>query len=516
MSSMVLGRKAVDLPQDIRDRFIVSGLAHVLAASGFHVSLLLGIILKLTERVAAKPRLAIGLGILSVYLGLTGMQASVMRACLMGAGVLLALTMNTKVKPLGSLLLAAVIILLFDPLSIGDLGFKLSFLATFGLIVTLPQLQTKLDWLPSTIATLVAIPLAASVWVLPLLCYEFNTLATYSLLVNIICTPLIIVVSLGGMISAIAGLVIPTLGSAIASVLYYPTTVLMAITQFCSTLPGNNWSVGRIPVIILLAIYGLFILIWLSRWWQKRWWLGLILPIAIFITLAINNSFQVQIAVLPNPQSPIVVIRDRGKVILLNSGREDRAKYTVLPFLAQQGINHIDYGIAIDNSSNSTAAWETINSRARVSSIYRTVDSNYLLYSKIESRPLSETITTKSTRLKMDEELGVVNLEAADNTWLILNRFAKIDRDRLIHYLKQHNFSQQRILVWSGDIAPALLKQLKPKIAIAFDTQISPETQEILQQEQVKFYATSTGIIYWTPQQGFDRELEKSDRDNNF
>ena len=310
VSSMVLGRKAVDLPQDIRDRFIVSGLAHVLAASGFHVSLLLGIILKLTERVAAKPRLAIGLGILSVYLGLTGMQASVMRACLMGAGVLLALTMNTKVKPLGSLLLAAVIILLFDPLSIGDLGFKLSFLATFGLIVTLPQLQTKLDWLPSTIATLVAIPLAASVWVLPLLCYEFNTLATYSLLVNIICTPLIIVVSLGGMISAIAGLVIPTLGSAIASVLYYPTTVLMAITQFCSTLPGNNWSVGRIPVIILLAIYGLFILIWLSRWWQKRWWLGLILPIAIFITLAINNSFQVQIAVLPNPQSPIVVIRD--------------------------------------------------------------------------------------------------------------------------------------------------------------------------------------------------------------
>ena len=90
VSSMILGRRAVDLPGDIRDRFIVSGLAHVLAASGFHVSLLLGIILKLTMRMAAKPRLVIGLGTLIVYLGLTGMQASVMRACLMGAAALLA------------------------------------------------------------------------------------------------------------------------------------------------------------------------------------------------------------------------------------------------------------------------------------------------------------------------------------------------------------------------------------------------------------------------------------------
>jgi len=517
VSSMVLGRRAVDLPRDIRDSFIVSGLAHVLAASGFHVSLLLGIILKLTERVAAKPRLAIGLGALSIYLGLTGMQASVMRACLMGAGVLLALTMNTKVKPLGSLLVAAVVILLFDPGTIGDLGFKLSFLATFGLIVTLPQLQNKLEWLPSTIATLVAIPLAASVWVLPLLCYEFNTLATYSLLVNIICTPLIILVSLGGMISAIAGLAIPALGSAIASILFYPTTLLMAITQFFSALPGSNWSVGRIPLVILLAIYALFILIWLSQWWQKRWWLGLILPIAIFMTLAINNSFQLQIAVLPNPQSPIVIIRDRDRVILFNSGKEDRAKYTVLPFLAQQGINHINYGIAIDSSSNSTAAWKTIDSRARVSSIYKTVSSSHLFDFKTESRPLSKTVTTKSIRLNLDE-LGIVSIQTADNTWLILSQSAKLEPDFLVQYLQQHNLgSQHPIVVWSGDIDPNCLEILKPQIAIAYNDKISSEIKKIFQQKQIEFYNTSiAGTIRWTPKQGFVPDWEKAERNNNF
>ncbi|MEO1006852.1 MAG: ComEC family competence protein, partial [Cyanobacteria bacterium J06638_38] len=129
VSSMVLGRKAVDLPSDIRDRFIEVGLAHVLAASGFHVSLLLGIILRLTINFGGKTRLAIGTSTLIVYLGLTGIQASVLRACLMGFAVLLALAMDTKVKPLGSLLLVATIILLLNPLLIGDLGFQLSFLA---------------------------------------------------------------------------------------------------------------------------------------------------------------------------------------------------------------------------------------------------------------------------------------------------------------------------------------------------------------------------------------------------
>ena len=402
VSSMVLGRKAVDLPQEIRDRFMVSGLAHVLAASGFHVSLLLGIMLQLTTRVPPRLRLAIGLGTLAIYLGLTGMQASVMRACLMGAAVLLALTLNTKVKPLGSLLLSAVLILLYDPLAIGDLGFRLSFLATFGLLVTLPPLQAKLDWLPTTIATWIAIPLAASIWVLPLLAYEFNSLATYSLAVNVVCTPLIILVSLGGMISAIAGIIMPGLGSAIASLLDLPTSLLMAITQFCSTLPGSNWSVGRMPLGVLFAIYGLLIVVWRNKWWQKRWWLALLLPIILTVATIAYGATQVQISVLATRNLPIVVIRDRGRVILINSGREDSAKYTVLPFLARQGINQIDYAVASDRRFNSPTAWDTINSRVRISSIYQDISDSNLSESKIESRSLSETITTKSMDLRVD------------------------------------------------------------------------------------------------------------------
>ncbi len=220
VSSMILGSKAVDLPLDIRDSFVQTGLAHVLAASGFQVSLLLGIVLKLTNRLASRSQLVIGLGVLLTYLGLTGLQASIIRATLMGISVLIAMLTDNKVNSLGSLLLAATIILIFNPLWIRDVGFQLSFLATFGLIVTLPTLQTKLTWLPPTIATAIAIPVAASIWVLPLLAYVFHSLLFIVCPVNIVTTPLVTIMMLGGMISAVLALIMPILGTALIDLCY--------------------------------------------------------------------------------------------------------------------------------------------------------------------------------------------------------------------------------------------------------------------------------------------------------
>jgi len=505
VSSIVLGGKAVDLPGDIRDRFISAGLAHVLAASGFQVSLLLGIILKLTESMAAKPRLAIGIGTIVAYLGLTGVQASVLRAALMGVAVLLALTMETKVKPLGSLFAAAVIILLFNPLLIQDLGFQLSFLATLGLIVTLPPLQAKLDWLPVTVAALVAVPLAASIWVLPLLCYQFNTLATYSIGVNILSTPLITIISLGGMISGILALIVPAVGSAIASLLFYPTTLLIGITNFSRSLPGNTWAVGQMPLAILLAIYGLFILIWCHKWWQRRWWLGLLFPLVFFLTTAFYNSTQIQIAVLADQQSPIIVVQDRSQVMLINSGQNNQAKYSVLPFLAQQGINTIDYGLAYDQSANSPAEWLTISQGVRTKSIFAS-DATNLPAIKTALMGAFPDIITKSAHLTRNEDLNLIKIQIAGYNWLIMGKplIANHTRPKIAAFIQQHNLlAQDSIILSSGDIPSLWLELLQPKMAIASADQITPKTKRLLQQKQIEFHNTAAEeLIRWTPRQG--------------
>ena len=505
VGSMVLGRKAVDLPPELRDSFIEAGLAHVLAASGFHVSLLLGLILKLTTRFAPQPRLAIGIGTLMVYLGLTGIQASVLRACLMGSAVLFALTKETKVKPLGLLLLVGTVILLFNPLLIGDLGFQLSFLATFGLIVTLPGLQDRMDWLPPTIATLIAVPLAASLWVLPLLSFVFHRVATYNIIVNIICTPLVMVVSLGGMISAMIALIFPLGGSAIAWLLFYPTSLLVSLVNWFTNLPGSTWVTGQIAAVILLGIYGLLVLTWLHQWWRKRWWLGLLLMVMGILTPAIDSGSRLQISLLSAQPAQIIVIQDRQEAILINSGSQNQAKYIVLPFLARQGINQIDYGLALDAAANSPANWLEIDRLATVKSFVSLIGNVPQLFSITRRTTPPDAITTNSLRLHWNRELAVIYLQIKNHTWLILGQ-SDLASDRqkaqIQQYIQQHDLqSQPPIVVWSGNQVPVTwLQLLKPQIAIASSSQIEPSLVQKLSHQSIQLYNTEAGTINWNLQ----------------
>jgi competence protein ComEC len=93
---MVMGRNGVDLPTALQDKFNQVGLAHALAASGFQVSLLIGMIVTLTQRLPRLARWSLGTGVVLAYIGLTGIQPAVLRAGIMGIAALLALTSNAR------------------------------------------------------------------------------------------------------------------------------------------------------------------------------------------------------------------------------------------------------------------------------------------------------------------------------------------------------------------------------------------------------------------------------------
>ncbi|MEL6247321.1 MAG: ComEC/Rec2 family competence protein, partial [Cyanobacteria bacterium J06627_15] len=91
-------------------------------------------------------------------------------------------------------------------------------------------------------------------------------LPSYSILLNIVATPLVMVVSLGGFVSAMAALVWPLAGSAIAWLLAIPIQLLMWLVTTFNTLPGNQLQVGNIPawtVVISYTVYGV-ISLWLA------------------------------------------------------------------------------------------------------------------------------------------------------------------------------------------------------------------------------------------------------------
>jgi competence protein ComEC len=379
MAGMTLGRRAVDLPFAVQDRFIQVGLAHVLAASGFHVAVLLGLAQASLRR--TKPRVqAIAGGLLLVSYGvITGGSPSVLRAIVMGTAVLGGMVGGRRVKPLGALLLAAVGLLVWNPLWIYDVGFQLSFVATLALLVTVPALTRRLDWLPPALTVAIAVPLAATLWTLPLQLFTFYGLSPYSLAANVVTGPLVTVVTAGGFVSGLAALALPWLGEVIASAFYYPVQGLLAIVTWFDGLPYRTVAVGSLSVGQVVAVYGLIALVWWVPWWQRRqrWVLALIAAIALVAVPGWQVRLeQARATVLDTRGDPALVVQEGAAIATFYGGSPATVRYGVLPFLKQEGRNRVDWAIALDAQPQTRRALALLLENLPVGILYDAPDPN--------------------------------------------------------------------------------------------------------------------------------------------
>ncbi|MEA5516790.1 ComEC/Rec2 family competence protein [Nodularia sp. UHCC 0506] len=524
VSAMVLGSRAVDLPYDIRDLFVKAGLAHTLAASGFHVSLVLGLILQLTRRASKGTQFTFGCLALIIFLSLTGFQPSVLRAVIMGFAALVGLLLKRKVKQFGSLLLAATILLLINPLWIWDLGFQLSFLATLGLIVTVPALVKRLDWLPLAIASLIAVPLAATIWTLPLQLYVFGVMPAYALLLNIISTPLIATISIGGIISAIAALVWPAGGSALAGVLYYPTDWLIKLVEAFSSLPSNSLRVGSISTLQLLAIYAVIISVWLVRWWQKRWWFaGLIAISLVLIPSWYYTNTLFRITVLAAGTEPVVVIQDRGKVTLINSGDQGTGRFTILPFLQQQGVNQIDWAIASNFKYQDSNAWLEVLQTLPIKNFYeyspnlKSTTTIQAIQQEIQKQqgayqPLApgQTVNTGTVVAQLiNEQLPVLQFQIQGQNWLLVGNVKPQEVEQLY---KAGSLMRPQVLWCSPQSLRDLVQMFQPQVAIAYSANLDAKTlSELTKNNTQLFFTRDDGAIQWTPNGQFEAFVQATE-----
>ncbi|MDJ0658467.1 MAG: ComEC/Rec2 family competence protein [Crocosphaera sp.] len=510
ISSIILGRRAVDLPPDIRDLFVNIGLSHVLAASGFHVALLLGIVFWITQSLSPFKKLTIGIIILIIYVGLTGIQPSILRATLMGVAILIGQILDRKTNALGSLLLSGFLLLIFNPLWIWDLGFQLSFLATFALLVTSPFIEAKLDFLPPKISSMVAVPVAVSIWTSPLIMYVFHTFSFYIIPFNILATPLIMFLVIGGIISAIFILISPTIGIEIAKILFWPLEILLESAQQIPQLKLSAFAVGQISLGILIIIYGILITIWLNKTWQKRWKLGgLIIILLIVIPILYKNLTLFKITILNAEDSPILVMQNRGNATVMNIGNESDIKYTLLPFLYQQGINNIKTVILIDNENK--AALSLLNSKIK---IHHTIDPFNNKQNTADTIRSQTQLSVNSSNIKVINQFPLIlTWKSKNKTWLWIN-----SETQEINLALQNYQSYSNIIVWSGQKLSSnwvkWFQKNQPNALIISSNHISKFIQEDLTKQNFQWYwIQKHGAIQWIPKQGIKPLLNNQEEE---
>ncbi|XGB43953.1 MAG: ComEC/Rec2 family competence protein [Nodosilinea sp. LVE1205-7] len=487
-----------------------------MAASGFHVSLVLGVILGLLNhpRLAnhlVRPglvKLGVGSAALTTYALITGAQPSIMRATVMGLGVLVGIVLERQVKPLGCLLLATTILLVWNPSWIEDIGFQLSVMATLGLVVATPALSDRLTWLPPGLASLVAVPLAAYSWTIPLSLFHFNTLTTYSLLLNMVVTPLVTVISLGGIFSGLVALLSPGIAAMVAWLLWLPTHLLIGLVEWETHLPGSSLATGQLTLWQLFSLYSLYSLYSLTagggwRRWQ-RWTLLWLIPLVGLGPLWYGAATRAQVTVLAAQADAVMVVQDRQSTLVVNSGTHRTAFYTLLPFLRQAGINRVDYGIRGVTSDSDN--WRLIAAQAPVNRLYQ-AGTDAPLLQPTYPLALDQGHPLGRQRVQLLTDTGsALKLTLFDHDWLMLSGLAPLEQRQLV---SQGAILASEVLWWDGaPLVPELLKAVHPRVAIASASRISSSLEQTLRAEGIQvFCPEQDGAITWTSRHGYQAYL---------
>jgi competence protein ComEC len=197
---------------------------------------------------------------LFVFVVITGAEASVLRAGIMGAIVLLSKTAGRLSNVTSILILTAVIMSLSNPFVIvHDIGFQLSYLSTLGLLYFADPLTRKISFVPKKfeMRDSLALTLASQVTTFPITVYHFGRLSIIAPLVNVLVLPLIPFSMFEGFFATLIAYFSKGIGQIIAWPAYLCLKLKILIISFFSSLPFVSIEITKNIKMEVLLLYGI-------------------------------------------------------------------------------------------------------------------------------------------------------------------------------------------------------------------------------------------------------------------
>ncbi len=255
------------MPPGTLQAFRTTGTAHILAVSGFNVTLVAGAALALFRPGLGARRGAAAAGAaVVVYTLMTGAEPAVVRAAVMAGISLIAMRLGRQTHGLTSLAAAALLMTAIDPYLIGDLGFQFSFLATLYLVLFAGPVQNKIEArlaaiipsgglrsLGTTASETIVVTLLAQAATLPLSVAVFQTLPLTALPANLLILPAQpVLMATGAVAAAIAALSVPA-GQAAAWLAMPFATYTLRVADWFSGWPAASLALPAFtwPVLVL-------------------------------------------------------------------------------------------------------------------------------------------------------------------------------------------------------------------------------------------------------------------------
>jgi competence protein ComEC len=386
LKALVLGLRS-DVAPEVRSQFMKTGTIHLLAISGLNITMIAGTfyLMFLFSGLGYRRTAFLTILIVIVYVGLAGGGIPVQRAGYASVLVLAGALMGRPANLMNALCFSFFVLLLWNPKSFWNIGFQLSFLSVFSLMLVLPLLSRFSAWtfsLGSSLAVLFG--------TFPVVLYHFNIFSPISIFANLAAIPLFDAALFSTLFTLLFSGV-PLLKFLLIKVSSWILWIGLIWVKYLSTWRWGYWfferpSLGRLAAyyasmgMILFLHRRVFpgkrcLMICLTGFWA-------IISMMFFIGL---GEKEFELTMLASGRNQIVCARFSNEAYwLFNAGRSfpsDQGEWLIAPFLKSQGIQRLEGILFSDLSKKHTGG---------LVSVLRDFPVRYLLYPAGSSYGLDE------------------------------------------------------------------------------------------------------------------------------
>ena len=385
IGAIILGDKT-DLDSDIKELYSVSGIAHILAISGLHISFIgMAIYRLLRRRFRFLFSAAVSIPVVLSFGILSGFGISTIRAIIMFILKIIGEVLGRKYDAITAISLAGLVLLVQNPFVVCNSGFQMSFGAIIAIVLILPIVEEILNT-DNKIIKVISANFTISLVMNPILAWNYYELPTFSFLLNIVVVPLMSVV----IVSSIAGIFCSCIMFGFGKVVIFPGCGILELYTFlCNIINKSSVAsivVGQPKVTIIIVYYAILLVVLFglknirtkyTRAEKERNIIkketGLVLEkkakkerrikgqnvklrLACIVGFLLLNCL---IYYIPNPGFYITFINvgqgdgilihgDNGTKVMVDGGSTSEkqvAKNCIVPYLKAEGIGTIDYSI---------------------------------------------------------------------------------------------------------------------------------------------------------------------------
>jgi competence protein ComEC len=402
LKATILGLRSA-LSKDEEQALITTGTVHLVAISGFKLSLLaagleaIGLWLLRRTTGRAPITFAVTVVVLTTMAGytlMTGASPSAVRAAMMAGAALLAALVGRPREQLAALALAVFAIVLIRPFELQDGGFQLSCLSVLGIALLGEPLNPRrwIEPVPGTTQPVVAaagraaaVSLAATAFDLPVLAGSFHIVSLVAPLANLLGMPLLGPIMILGGLGALFGSLVPVLGALLLWPAWACVSLLEGIVRLSASLPYAALPIGELAPALVAMYYALLLA---AAWWLRRkgptrppkpaTWARRVSRIAIGAgavaaacasAIATRPPSTLRTTFLAVPGQATLIQAPAGTKVLVDGSADGRALLRQLGAILPPWDRNIDAVVLTSTNSDHIAGLEELSARYRIGAL---------------------------------------------------------------------------------------------------------------------------------------------------